>query len=155
METEQRSLSRIEHRDWLRLIRSENVGPATFRSLMERYGSAANAIEAAPELSRRGGKKRAIRIIPEFEADDELSVLEENGGSLIGLCEPEYPQAFATIHDPPPLLQVFGDTTLLNKPSLGIVGARNASAAGRVFARHSRIAWKRRACCFFWSRTWN
>lgn len=135
METEQRTLSRIEHRDWLRLIRSENVGPATFRSLMERYGSAANAIEAAPELSRRGGKKRAIRIIPEFEADDELSVLEENGGSLIGLCEPEYPQALATIHDPPPLLQVFGDTTLLNKPSLGIVGARNASAAGRVFAR--------------------
>jgi len=135
MEIEQRHLSRTEQRDWLRLIRSENVGPATFKSLIERYGSASSAIEAAPELSRRGGKKRAIRIIPEFEADDELSVLEERGATLIDLCEPEYPQALSTIHDPPPLLQVFGDTSLLNKPSIGIVGARNASAAGRVFAR--------------------
>lgn len=60
----------------------------------------------------------------------------KNGGAtLIALCEPEYPQALSTIHDPPPLLQVFGDTSLLNKPSIGIVGARNASAAGRVFAR--------------------
>ncbi|NKB20620.1 MAG: DNA-protecting protein DprA [Alphaproteobacteria bacterium] len=135
MNTERRSLSRTEHRDWLRLIRSENVGPTTFRSLIERYGSASSAIDAAPELSRRGGKKRAIKIIPEFEADDELSVLEDRGGTAIALCEPEYPEALSTIHDPPPLLQVFGDTSLLNKPSIGIVGARNASAAGRVFAR--------------------
>jgi DNA processing protein len=117
------------------LIRSENVGPTTFRSLIQCYGSASNAIEAAPELSRRGGNRRPIRIIPEFEADDELSVLDERGVTVIALCEPEYPQALSTIHDPPPLLQVFGDVDLLNKPSLGIVGARNASAAGRVFAR--------------------
>ncbi|MBK18027.1 MAG: DNA-protecting protein DprA [Rhodospirillaceae bacterium] len=135
MDNESRTLSREERRDWLRLIRSENVGPATFRSLIERYGSAAKAIDAAPELSRRGGKKRAIHIIPEFEAEDEISIVEEHGGTLIALCEPDYPQSLSTIHDPPPIVQVLGDTSLLNKPSIGIVGARNASAAGRVFAR--------------------
>ena len=86
------------------MIRIENVGLTTFWSLIQRYGSASSAIKTAPELSRRGGKKRAIRIIPELEADDELSVLEERGVTLIALCKPEYPQALSIINDSPPLL---------------------------------------------------
>ena len=40
---------------WLRLIRSDNIGPVTFRELINHFGSAEKALDALPELSRRGG----------------------------------------------------------------------------------------------------
>ena len=55
MRTTGGTLSRDERRDWLRLIRSENVGPVSFFQLLERYGSATAALAALPELARRGG----------------------------------------------------------------------------------------------------
>ncbi len=130
-----KTLSEEERRDWLRLYRSENVGPATVRQLIENFGNAADAIEAAPELSRRGGRKRAIRIAGIAETEDEIAALERLGGRVIALCEPDYPEALAAIHDPPPVLSVLGDAARLSRPSVAVVGARNASAAGRKIAR--------------------
>ena len=75
MEIEQRSLSRTEYRDSFRLIRSENVEPTTFRSLIERYGSASSAIEASPEFSRRGGKKRSgYKFADFYDVEDRRSL---------------------------------------------------------------------------------
>ena len=132
---QKRTLNDTERRDWLRLFRSENVGPATFLSLMEHFDKAADALDAAPGLSRRGGRKRAIRIAPADEIDREIDALVSLGGCLIALCEPGYPEALAAIHDPPPVLSVLGDPALLARPSVAIVGARNASAAGRRLTR--------------------
>jgi DNA processing protein len=132
---EKRTLTDAERRDWLRLFRSENVGPATFLTLIEHFDDAGRAIEAAPELSRRGGRKRAIRIAPVREIEEEIAALSELGGRMIALCEPDYPEALAAIHDPPPVLSVLGDSALLSHPSVAVVGARNASAAGRRLAR--------------------
>jgi DNA processing protein len=130
-----RLLGESERLDWLRLIRSENIGPVTFFALLRHFGSVAAALEAAPELSRRGGRKRAIRIAPAADAAREAAALAGAGGTLIAACEPAYPAALAAIADPPPVIQVLGEPALLSRRAVAVVGARNASAAGRRMAR--------------------
>ncbi|MDD3029139.1 MAG: DNA-processing protein DprA [Alphaproteobacteria bacterium] len=128
-----RPLSPNEKRDWLRLARTENVGPITFRHLLQRFGSARAALEALPELARRGGKKKIIIPSPSV-IDDELAGIEALGGFLIASCEPDYPEALAALEDSPPLLSLRGHTSLLKKRCIGLVGARNASLNGRKMA---------------------
>ena len=74
----------------LRLARSENVGPITFRRLLERYGSGTAALAALPELARRGGRKRPIRISPAGAAEDEVAALQAHGAELLVLGEAGY-----------------------------------------------------------------
>lgn len=117
---------------WLRLIRSENVGPRTFRDLVNHFGGAQAALEAAPDLARRGG--RAIRIASVAEAEDEIAACERRGARLVALGEPDYPALLASVEGAPPLLTLAGNAEALNRPTVGIVGARNASSSGRTFA---------------------
>lgn len=130
-----RELSAAERLDWLRLSRSENVGPRTFLDLLRATGSAGAALEQLPELARRGGLRRRISICPVTKAQEELAGLEALGGQLIALCEPAYPTPLAAIADPPPVLSVLGNAHLLRRDTVAIVGARNASGLGRRFAR--------------------
>ncbi|MEO1192443.1 MAG: DNA-processing protein DprA [Pseudomonadota bacterium] len=127
-------LSAADRLAWLRLIRSENVGPITFRQLLTRYGSAAAALEALPELAARGGRRNRLRLAPLKAAESELSGLERLGGRFIALQDPDYPPALAALEDAPPLLAVLGNSGLLAGPLVAIVGARNASANGRRLA---------------------
>lgn len=119
----------------LRLIRSENVGPATFRELINHYGGAEQALEALPELSRRGGSGRTIRICPREQALAELEAAKRIGARPIVTIEPGYPPALAATAMPPPLIYVKGDAALLGRPMLAVVGSRDASAAGTKLAR--------------------
>jgi DNA processing protein len=135
MDTVPSTISNEERLNRLRLMRSQNVGPTTFLALMEHFSSAAEALSAAPELSRRGGRKRAIRLADRATVEAEVEALDRLGGKLIALGEDGYPTPLAAIADPPPLIQVLGDVTLLRRDCIGLVGARNASAAGRRFAR--------------------
>jgi DNA processing protein len=123
-----------ERLDWLQLIRSENVGPRTFRSLVGHFGSAGRAIEALPELARRGGAGRAVRICSRAEAEQEIAAADRLGVAMVALGEPGYPPRLAAIDDPPPLIAVRGEAEALAQPSIAIVGSRNASAAGQKFA---------------------
>ncbi len=127
-----------ERLDWLRLIRSDNVGPITFYHLMRHYGSAAAALAALPDLARRGGR-RQFKPFPRAEAERELAQLAKLGARLVAWGEPDYPPLLAEIEDAPPLVTLRGRAALLARPAIGIVGARNASAAGQRFARE--IAW--------------
>lgn len=120
---------------WLRLIRSQNVGPATFRDLINHCGSAENALAMLPELSRRGGAKRGARIATVDEAKYELELAARFGGRFVGIGEPDYPPALRQIDGAPPLLAVKGDGEAATHPSIGIVGSRNASIAGAKFAQ--------------------
>ena len=131
----QHPLPPAERLDWLRLIRSENVGPITFTRLMERYGSAAQALAALPDLARRGGRGRPIVIATRTAAERELAACARIGARLVAKVEPGYPAALRMLDDAPPLLCVRGDVGLLNRPAVAIVGARNASANGRRLAR--------------------
>ncbi len=129
--------ARLNHRQrlaWLRLIRSENVGPATFRALVNEFGGAEAAIAALPLLSRRGGRSD-IRLCTEAEAEAELEAAESLGASLVAIGEPGYPPALAQVDSPPPLLYVKGRLELADIPIVAIVGARNGSAVGQKFTR--------------------
>lgn len=127
------SLSDAQRRDWLRLSRSENIGPITFRQLLRRFGNAKAALEALPEMAARGGK-RSFKIPVANQIDDEIAGTAKIGGRLIAMCEPDYPEALAAIEDAPPLISVLGQAGLLHKRAIGIVGARNASLNGRKMA---------------------
>jgi DNA processing protein len=120
--------------DWLRLIRSDNVGPRTFRALLNHCGSARAALAALPHLARRGGATRAARVCSREDAERELGAAKALGVTFIAIGEPDYPQRLQMIDDAPPLFAVRGNTAALSLPMVGIVGARNASAAGMRFA---------------------
>jgi DNA processing protein len=129
------SFSNDARRDWLRLARSENVGPVTFEQLIRRYGDATKALAALPELSRRGGRTSSLHIPSAAEAEREITAGEALGARLIAACEPDFPALLAALDPPPPLIWTLGKADLLNRPAVAIVGARIASAAGQRFAR--------------------
>lgn len=119
----------------LRLIRSENVGPVTFRSLINHYGGAEEALAALPELARRGGRSRSIRICSEDAAMAELEAAQHAGARTVFTIEPSFPQLLVELTAPPPMIYVKGDATLLNRRTIAIVGSRQASAAGIEITR--------------------
>ena len=124
--------------DWLRLIRSENVGPRTFRALVNHCGGARAALDALPDLARRGGAQAPGRVCSVQEAEQEISTARRMGARFVALGEPDYPARLRMIDDAPPLLAVRGNADILLQPMIAIVGSRNASAAGAKFA--SQIA---------------
>ncbi len=123
-----------ERLDWLRLIRTDNVGPMTFYRLVERYGSAAAAIEALPELSSKGGGKKRLEAPPLSVILREYELLKAFGGEMVTVKDECYPLALSACEDAPPVLFVKGRKELMNSRCVAIVGARNASFNGRKFA---------------------
>src|SRR6185437_2095718 len=124
-----RQLGPQERLDWLRLSRTETIGPVSFYALLRRFGSAGESLAQLPRLGRRG-----VSAFPRAEAERELAALDRVGASLVCWGEPEYPANLAAVEDAPPLLTVLGDAELLRLPMVALVGARNASANGRRLA---------------------
>lgn len=121
-------------RDRLRLIRTANVGPVTYRQLVARFGSAAAAIEAIPALAARGGGRAPI--LPDSRViEREMAATQRLGARYLFLDTDDYPPLLGEIENAPPALIVRGDTRLLDRPAVAMVGARNASAAAIRFAR--------------------
>ena len=116
----------------LRLARGDSVGPVTFLKLLERFGSAQAALDALPDLAERLG--RPITAATAAAAEREAEAHERLGARLIVWGEPDYPERLRHIADPPPVIAVRGEIGLLDSPIVAIVGARNASAAGRRVA---------------------
>lgn len=123
-------LTDIERRDRLRLIRSENVGPITFYRLIEQFGTATSALQALPDLSRRGGRRKTIGIYPSASAEREMESLAALNARLVAWGEPDYPPLLAHIENAPPLLSVLGESDVFARKTMAIVGTRNASANG-------------------------
>jgi DNA processing protein len=120
--------------DRLRLIRTEGVGPLTYRRLLARFGGVDAAIAALPELARSGGRSAPVRLGTRAEAEREIAKLHKLGGKFCFLGDPEYPEILADMVDAPPALAVLGDIKLLSARAIGVVGARNASANGMRMA---------------------
>jgi DNA processing protein len=131
-----RSLGDAERRAWLRLARTQNVGPVTFAQLIARFGNASAALAELPRLAKRGGGE--TRMPTDADARRELDALAALSGRMIASIEPEFPDGLAALDAPPPLITVLGHASLLRRDMVAIVGARNASALGRKFAE--RIA---------------
>ncbi len=120
--------------DWLRLIRSRRVGPATFHRLMAEHGSAKGALSALPAMAAAAGIAD-YEPCPEGVARAEAAAARAAGARLLCRGEREYPEALALLSDAPPVLWAMGDTALLTRPMVALVGARNASSLGLRMAR--------------------
>ena len=120
--------------DRLRLVRTPGIGPATYRQLIGRFGSPTAALAAVPDLARRGGGA-APRLFGRDEAERELAKVDKLGAKFLVLGQGLYPRLLGEFEDAPPLLIAKGNLNLLDKQSVAIVGARNASAAACRFAR--------------------
>lgn len=120
--------------DRIRLIRTQSIGPIAYRQLLMRFGTAGSAIEALPDLARRG-KGRTPAVMPVAMAERERAAVVKAGGRYLALGQGLYPRALAELENAPPLITVMGDIRLLERPKIAIVGARNASAAACRFAR--------------------
>lgn len=123
-----------ERLDWLRLSRTENIGPITFYKLIDRFGSAGRAIDALPDMAKRGGKAAPLKAFSKDLAEKEIEKIQKFGARLIARNDDEYPYLLGQVEDAPPLITVKGHAHLLSKHGLGVVGARNASLAGRKIA---------------------
>ena len=106
--------------DWLRLIRSQNVGPRTFRALLNHFGGARAALEALPGLARRGGGASGPQICSREQAEREIEACAKLGISLVALGEADYPQRLQMIDDAPPLLAIRGHAGVLTMPFVAI-----------------------------------
>jgi len=118
---------------WLRLIRTDNVGPVTFRQLLSRFGSAEAALEALPGLLKRAASQPRIATL--MQAEDELAGLQRYGAHLVLSCDPDYPPHLGFIPGAPPVLTLAGGANLDWRRTVGMVGARNASSAGVKMTR--------------------
>ena len=112
------SLSTQERLDRIRLIRSQNVGPVSFRQLLHRFGSASAALEVLPSLAQRGGLRRELRICDTATATREWEAIERLGGRHVILGDLDYPTALAAISDAPAALSVLGNAELLSGTGL-------------------------------------
>ena len=124
--------------DWLQLIRSQNVGPRTFRALVNHFGGARAALEALPSLARRGGASTTTQIYAQADAEREIAAAKKLGVAFVALGEGAYPSRLQMIDDAPPLVAIRGHMRALALPMVAIVGSRNASGAGLKFTQ--RIA---------------
>jgi len=118
----------------LRLARTDRVGPVAFRQLLQRFGSAASALEALPDMVRRGGDGGFALPSP-AEVEAEMAEGDRLGARLLVFGDAGYPEMLAAIDPPPPLLWTLGDAGLMARPCLAVVGARIASAGGQRIAR--------------------
>ncbi|WP_336064948.1 DNA-processing protein DprA [Nitratireductor rhodophyticola] len=125
---------------WLQLLRSENVGPVTFRQLVNHYGSAETALEMLPELAQRGGAKRQIVIASRADAEREMEEARRLGAAFVAVGEADYPPLMRRMDQPPPLLAMKGDLSIVHRPTVALVGARNASLTGMKMARQLAAA---------------
>ena len=121
-------MDRKEKLACLPLIRTSNIGPMTFSLLLQRYGSAIEALRAVPELAKRGG--RSLKPAGRALAEAVLQANEDAGASLLFKGAGDYPARLAQFDDAPPVLSVRGSPHLLSWPSVGIVGARSAILEG-------------------------
>ncbi len=128
------SLTDEQKINWLRLYRSQNVGPVTFRDLISHFGSAATALDALPDLAKRGGAAARIEICPIEKAEQEFYRLQQLGAKILTIGEAGFPNLLRETDHCPPVISCLGDLEVFNKPGLSIVGSRNASIAGQKLA---------------------
>ncbi len=127
------SLSQDEAFARIRLLRSPNVGPVSYAQLLRRFGDAATALEALPDLAKRGGSP--YQPAAQGRIADEIAAVKRCGARYLFHDSPEFPPLLSCIEGAPPILTICGNVAMAAMPSVAIVGARNASAAAVKLAR--------------------
>lgn len=123
------TLSLSERRDWIRLARTPQIGPVSFWKLILRYGSATRA------LGNLNDHKRGLKPPSADQIDEELAQSDTVGARVLVASDSDYPPLLRALDPVPPLITIWGRLSLLQRPCIGIVGSRNASALGQKFTR--------------------
>ncbi len=118
----------------IRLARTPGIGPLTYRRLMGRYPTGAEAIAALPGLAQAGGRRGPLTVATAGSVETELARVAKLGGRMLVLDEPDYPEMLALLEDAPPVISILGDAGVFQSRCVGLVGARNASANGQRMA---------------------
>lgn len=127
------TLTRDEAFARIRLLRSPNIGPVSYHQLIRRFGTAIAALDALPDLAARGGAPYRPAAVARIDA--EVAAVRAAGARYLFHDGAEYPVLLSALENPPPILTVRGDVALLARPSVAVVGARNASAAAVKLSR--------------------
>ncbi|HCC27810.1 MAG TPA: DNA-protecting protein DprA, partial [Erythrobacter sp.] len=127
------ALSQDEAFARIRLLRSPNIGPVSYAMLLQRFGGAVQALEALPDLGRRGG--RQYRATAAETVEREVEAVRKAGAKYLFHDQPDYPALLGQLDSAPPILIWRGDLALAARPCVAMVGARNASAAAVKLAR--------------------
>ncbi|MDT0575280.1 DNA-processing protein DprA [Croceicoccus sp. F390] len=127
------TLSQAEAFARIRLLRSPNIGPVTYRQLLTRFGTAAAALDAAPLLTAKG--RRKLTVAASEQIHREVERMRGLGAKYLFHDDPLFPALLNEYTGGPPIITYLGDAALLARPSVAIVGARNASAAALRLAR--------------------
>ncbi len=127
-------MTEAELLDRLRLARTEGVGPVTYRRLLQRFATAAEALKALPGLASAGGRAAPPMLPKPGDARREMDSVAKLGGRILVLGGPDYPPLLALLDSAPPAISVLGDVAALNTRAVAMVGARNASANGQRVA---------------------
>lgn len=135
LELSAQNVSESERINWIRLIRSQNVGRVTFFKLIKAFGSASLAVEQINNLNNQGQFKKPVKLFPVNEVLKEIENCQKIGSKIICFFDSEYPKLLKEIYDPPPIITIKGKAELLNENSIAIVGPRNASINGCRFAQ--------------------
>ena len=77
------------------------MGPRTSRALINQYGGAAAALDALPDLARRGGRLM-LKVYSRAEAEKEMAAAARLGVRFIAMGEPDYPKTLQAIDTAPP-----------------------------------------------------
>lgn len=120
--------------DHLRLVRTEGIGPVTYRRLLDRYFTPAAVLDALPVLARAGGRMSSLKSPSRAEAEREIEATLALGAQMVFLGDANYPPLLGLLDDAPPCLIVMGDIMLAQAGCVAVVGGRNASANGRRMA---------------------
>ncbi|MGB7372844.1 DNA-processing protein DprA [Pontixanthobacter sp.] len=127
------ALSQEEAYARIRLLRSPNIGPVTYTQLLARFGSAVEALDALPELGRKGG--RTYAPAKPAQIDREVAATRQAGAKYVFHDSPDYPALLRTYDSAPPILTYRGDLAVAARPCVAMVGARNASAVAVKLSR--------------------
>lgn len=131
------ALSRAEAFARIRLLRSPSVGPVSYVRLLARFGTAEAALYALPDLIRRD--RQPYRPTPVTQVEAEVAAVRRAGARYLFHDSPDYPPLLRTAEGAPPILIARGDSALVARPAVAIVGARNASAAAVRLAREFAV----------------
>ena len=118
------ALSQEEAFARIRLLRSPNIGPVSYRQLLRRFGTAQAALGALPDLAARGGG--GYRIAAEARVSAEINAVRAAGARYLFHDGADYPALLAELDSAPPIMTARGDLALAARPCVAIVGARNA-----------------------------
>ena len=122
---------------WIRLMDAEGVGPQTACELLVHFGSPSEIFDAGFSALQKCVPEKIVRALcaPVSEVlqariDRTLAWTAQPDNYVLTLADHHYPKSLLNISDPPPVLYAKGDIALLTRPSIAIVGSRNATKQG-------------------------